>query len=81
MFPKALENFALALTPILFPKLKDPAQFWLAGKHDFSKLDSGKAYWQLPMHSQSIEKTAFCLGFWEFIVVPYGLTGATQNYQ
>ena len=37
------------------------------------------------MNKRSIEKTAFCpgpgYGLWEFIVIPYGLTGATQTCQ
>ena len=37
------------------------------------------------MEEQSIEKTAFCpgpgYGLWEFVVMPYGLTGATQTCQ
>ena len=37
------------------------------------------------MNHNSIEKTAFCpepgYGLWEFMVMPYGLTGATQTCQ
>ena len=37
------------------------------------------------MHPTSIEKTAFSpcpeYGLWEFVVIPYGLTGATQTCQ
>ena len=37
------------------------------------------------MEEQSIEKTAFCpgpgYGLWEFVVMPYGLTGAIQTCQ
>ena len=37
------------------------------------------------MHQSSIEKTAFSpgpgYGLWEFVVMPYGLTGATQTCQ
>ena len=37
------------------------------------------------MHKDSIEKTAFSpgpgYGLWEFTVMPYGLTGATQTCQ
>ena len=43
------------------------------------------AIWQFPMEKSSIEKTAFCpgpgYGLWEFSVMPYGLTGATQTCQ
>ena len=57
----------------------------LAGKQVFSKLDLKSAYWQFPMHQASIEKTAFSpgpgYGLWEFVVMPYGLTGATQTCQ
>jgi len=35
----------------------------------------------IPMHQSSIEKTVFSpgpgYGLWEFVVIPYGLTGAT----
>ena len=57
----------------------------LAGKCVFSKLHLCSAYWQFPMQKESIEKTAFFpgpgYGLWEFTVMPYGLTGATQTYQ
>ena len=40
---------------------------------------------EFPMSEESIEKTAFCPGpgyaLWEFTVMPYGLTGATQTCQ
>ena len=66
------------------PRTEGPQQK-LAGKHVFSKLDLHSAYWQFPMQEQSIEKTAFCpgpgYGLWEFVVMPYGLTGATQTCQ
>ena len=54
-------------------------------KKVFSKLDLRSAYWQFPMHPSSIEKTTFSpgprYGLWEFLVMPYGLTGATQTCQ
>ena len=66
------------------PRIESPQQK-LAGKHVFSKLDLRSAYWQFPMEEQLIEKTAFCpgpgYGFWEFVVMSYGLTGATQTCQ
>ena len=64
------------------PKANRPHQK-LAGKKVFSKLDLRSAYWQFPMHPTSIEKTAFSpgpgYGLWEFVVMPYGLTRATQT--
>jgi len=63
------------------PQAERP-QLKLAGKRVFSKLGLRSAYWQFPMHSQSVEKTAGpSYGLWEFTVMPYGLTGATQTHQ
>ena len=66
------------------PRANGP-QLKLAGKKIFSKIDLRSAYWQFPMSEESIEKTAFCpgpgYGLWEFTVMPYGLTGATQTCQ
>ena len=66
------------------PRPEGPQQR-LAGKKVFSKLDLRSAYWQFPMEEGSIEKTAFCpgpgYGLWEFTIMPYGLTGATQTCQ
>ena len=66
------------------PRAEGPQQK-LAGKQVFSKIDLRSAYWQFPMDERSIEKTAFCpgpgYGLWEFTVMPYGLTGATQTCQ
>jgi len=66
------------------PRADGPQQK-LAGKKIFSKIDLRSAYWQFPMSEESIEKTAFCpgpgYGLWEFTVMPYGLTGATQTCQ
>ena len=66
------------------PRADGPQQK-LAGKRVFSKIDLRSAYWQFPMQKESIEKTAFSpgpgYGLWEFTVMPYGLTGATQTCQ
>ena len=66
------------------PRADGPQQK-LVNKRIFSKIDLRSAYWQFPMDSKSIEKTAFCpgpgYGLWEFTVMPYGLTGATQTCQ
>ena len=51
------------------PRSEGPQQK-LAGKKIFSKLDLKSAYWQFPMQTHSIEKTAFYpgpgYGLWEF---------------
>ena len=66
------------------PRPEGPQQM-MAHKKVFSKLDLKSTYWQFPMSEQSIEKTAFCpgpgYGAWEFMVMPYGLTGAAQTCQ
>ena len=66
------------------PRADGPQQK-LANKTVFSKIDLKSAYWQFPMDTGSIEKTAFCpgpgYGLWEFTVMPYGLTNATQTCQ
>ena len=66
------------------PRADGPQQK-LANKKVFAKIDLKSAYWQFPMHKDSIEKTAFSpgpgYGLWEFTVMPYGLTGATQTCQ
>ncbi len=66
------------------PRAEGPQQR-LALKKVFSKIDLRSAYWQFPMNKDSIDKTAFCpgpgYGLWEFTVMPYGLTGATQTCQ
>ena len=66
------------------PRADGPQQK-LANKGVFSKVDLKSAYWQFPMDKDSVEKTAFCpgpgYGLWEFLVMPYGLTGATQTCQ
>ncbi len=66
------------------PRADGPQQK-LAGKRVLSKIDLRSAYWQFPVSEESIEKTAFCPGpghgLWEFTVMPYGLTGATQTCQ
>ena len=62
----------------------DGPQQMLANKV-LSKIDLRSVYWQFLMNEASIERTAFIPGLgydlWEFTVMPYGLTGATQMSQ
>ncbi|MCP3663191.1 MAG: RNA-directed DNA polymerase [Gammaproteobacteria bacterium] len=55
----------------------------LGGTTVFSVLDLHSAYWQVPLHPDSMPKTAFTsmFGLYEFKVLSFGLTNAPPSFQ
>ena len=49
----------------------------------FSTLDLASGYWQIRVHPESVEKTAFVVpqGLFQFRVMPFGLTNAPSVFQ
>ena len=55
----------------------------LAGAQVFSTLDCASGYWQIPVHPDDIEKTAFRTSFgqFEWLVMPFGGINGPPSFQ
>ena len=64
------------------PRISDLLES-MASARFFTTLDAASGYWQIPVASKDIEKTAFITseGLFEFVVMPFGLCNAPATYQ
>jgi hypothetical protein len=55
----------------------------LAGAKWFSTLNLKSRYWQVDVHPDDKEKTAFSMGqgLWKFIIIPFGLCNAPATFE
>ena len=55
----------------------------LHGSRSFSTLDLASGYWQVELHKDCQDRTAFCTpnGLFEFKVLPFGLCNAPSTFQ
>ena len=66
----------------LLPRIDDTLDT-LAGAQRFSTLDLKSGYWQVALHLEDKEKTAFSTGqgLWQFTVMPFGICNAPATFE
>jgi hypothetical protein len=66
----------------LLPRIDDTLDT-LAGAQWFSTLDLKSGNWQMALHPEDKEKTAFSTGqgLWQFTVMPFGLCNAPATFE
>ena len=64
------------------PRIDDTLDM-LHGSKWFSTLDLASGYWQVELHKDCQDRTAFCTpnGLFEFKVLPFGLCNALSKFQ
>ena len=64
------------------PRIDDTLEA-LAGSKWFSTLDLKSGHWQVKLHEEDKEKTAFSAGngLWQFTVMPFGLCNAPATFE
>jgi len=64
------------------PRIDDMLNSFRSAKW-FTTLDLASGYWQVAMHPEDVEKTAFItpFGLYEFLVMPFGLSYAPGTFQ
>ncbi|GAQ93044.1 putative retrotransposon protein [Klebsormidium nitens] len=74
----------LATVPNRYPLPRINSIFDKLGRATyFTSLDAQAGYWQIRLHPEDVQKTAFLThrGLFEFLRMPFGLTGAPGTYQ
>ncbi|GAQ93472.1 hypothetical protein KFL_015570010, partial [Klebsormidium nitens] len=74
----------LATVPNRYPLPRIDSIFDKLGRATyFTSLDAQAGYWQIRLHREDVQKTAFLThrGLFEFLRMPFGLTGAPGTYQ
>ena len=75
-------NTVMKADPFPLPRIEDILDQLGESKY-FSTIDLASGFWQIRMHPQSQDKTAFVTpqGLFEFRVMPFGLTNAPSVFQ